>query len=83
VTNYINVICTDAEGTVCENKLFVGSKKAITKAELCFIKAIKDIRKNVDKDDVMSKDDIEAALDNGCYTYNGCTVFLSHPEVKK
>ena len=77
MTNYINVICTDESGSVCENKLFIGSKKAITKAELCFTKKIKELNTEVDKDV------IEDALDEGYYTYNGCAVFLSHPDVKK
>jgi hypothetical protein len=77
MVNYINVICTDESGSVCENKLFIGNKKAITKAELCFTKKIKELNDKVDKDT------IEVALDEGYYTYNICAVFLSHPEVKK
>ena len=77
MTNYINVICTDEEGIVCENRLFIGSMKAITKAELYYTKKIKELEEGADKDL------IEAALDEGTFTYNGCTVFLSHPEVKK
>ena len=75
--NYISVICIDEEGVVCENKLFIGSKKAVKKAERCFTKAMKELNEEV------NKDLIEEALDNGYYKYNGCAVVISWPEIKK
>ena len=75
--NYINVICTDQSGSICENKLFIGSKRAITKAELCFTKKVKELNKGV------SKDLLEEALDNGYYQSFGTTVFITHPDIRK
>ena len=77
MTNHVSVICVNEEGIVCEHKLFIGSKKAVRKAELCFTKKMKELNTEVDKDL------IEEALDNGYYQYNGCTVVISWPEIKK
>jgi hypothetical protein len=74
--NFVNIICIDEEGIVNENKLYTG-KKAVMKAELQFTKRLREL--NVD----IEKDLIEEAITEGWYKYNNCTVFLSHPEVKK
>ena len=74
--NFINVICTDEEGIMNENKLYTG-KKAVMKAELHFAKRIRELNETIEKDL------IEDALNEGQYKYNGCTVSLSHPDVKK
>ena len=74
--NYTNVICIDEEGTVNENKLYMG-KKAVMKAELHFAKRVRELNETIEKDL------IEDALDEGIYIYNNRAVFLSHPDVKK
>ena len=72
----INVISTDETGSVCENKLFTG-KNASGDSEKYFIKKMKELHKEV------QKDEIDISLDDGLYSYNGCSVFLSHPEIVK
>jgi hypothetical protein len=74
--NFVNIICTNEEGIVSENKLYMG-KKAVMKAELHFAKRVRELNETIEKDL------IEDALDEGIYIYNNRAVFISHPDVKK
>lgn len=71
----VSIICTN-EGCVCENKLFTG-KNAVQKAQKLFSKKMKEI------DSSVKRSDIDIALDEGHYDYNGMAVFISEPEVIK
>lgn len=74
----VNVITTDNEGCVSENKLFTG-KNANEKAEAYFTKNIKKLRAEAKVD----KELVTYCLEEGWHSYNGTTICLSHPEVVK
>jgi len=72
---YYSVTMID-ENVVCNQYLFVG-KNAIKKAENKFKKIMKSISEDI------TTDDIEFALDEGSYSYNGQTICIGEPEIIK
>jgi hypothetical protein len=71
----INVISTDENGTVCENVLFTNEKDTDT-AEAYFTLKMMQLHPRV------KQDEIDISLDDGWYTFEGRSVFISHPLIK-
>lgn len=72
----INIITTDSEGLINENKLFIGDS-AVEKAEECFKEKVRSYLYDV------SDEDMDVFLEDGYYCHSGdIYIMISHADVE-